>query len=61
MARGGKRPGAGRKPLPSNLIRTPVTIRLPAWLIETIDEMEGSRTELVELAVLKYHKLRPPA
>ena len=60
MTRGGKRPGAGRKALPRELIRKPVTIRLPMWIIDTMDEMEGNRTEIIELALLNTHKLVPP-
>ena len=53
--RGGKREGAGRKKVPSNVKRNPVTIRLPQYMIDEIDAMDGSRTELIELALNNTH------
>ena len=51
MARGGKREGAGRKKVPSDVKRNPVTIRLPQYIIDAIDEFPGSRTEIIEAAL----------
>ena len=49
--RGGKREGAGRKKVPSDVKRNPVTIRLPQYIIDAIDEFPGSRTEIIEAAL----------
>ena len=57
--RGGKREGAGRKKLEVSVKRNPVTIRLPQHMIDGLDEMEGSRTELIESAInVAYRKIR---
>ena len=50
--RGGKREGAGRKKVPSDVKRNPVTIRLPQYIIVELDAMDGSRTELIERALI---------
>lgn len=60
MSQGGKREGAGRKPAPDHLKRETCSVRLPRWLLEAVDEMEGSRGELVERALLKTYKLKEP-
>ena len=60
QSRGGKRPGAGRKPTDTHLVRVAVPLRLPAWLVAWIDAQPGTRAELIEAALLKAHKLRPP-
>ncbi len=39
--RGGKRPGAGRKKMPSHLKRELLTIRLPRWMIDQLKEKGG--------------------
>ena len=49
--RGGKREGAGRKKLEVSVKRNPVTIRLPQYIIDAIDEFPGSRTEIIEAAL----------
>ena len=57
--KGGKREGAGRKKVPSNVKRNPVTIRLPQHMIDGLDKMDGSRTELIESAInVAYRKIR---
>lgn len=50
----------GRPPAPRGLRRVNVPLRLPAWLVEWIDAQGGTRAELIEAALLKAHKLRPP-
>ena len=59
-SRGGKRDGAGRKAAAAALQRAPITIRLPAWLIEEIDGMELGRREVIEAALIKAYKLKSP-
>ena len=58
--RGGAREGAGRKPADPHLVRVPVPLRLPRWLVEWIDSQPGTRADVIEAALLKAHKLRPP-
>jgi hypothetical protein len=57
---GGKREGAGRKPSPPELLKVPVSIKLPRWLIEWMDAQPESRAVLIENAMRKQHKLKPP-
>jgi len=57
---GGKREGAGRKPSPPELLKVPVSIKLPRWLIEWMDSQPESRAVLIENAIRKQHKLKPP-
>jgi hypothetical protein len=52
IMRGGKREGAGRKKLPVSEKRNAVTIRLPQYLIDELDKLHGSRTELIERALV---------
>lgn len=57
---GGKREGAGRKPSPPELLKVPVSIKLPRWLIELMDAQPESRAVLIEAAMRKQYKLKPP-
>jgi len=57
---GGKREGSGRKPSPPELLKVPVTIKLPRWLIEWMDTPPESRAVLIEEALKNRHKLKPP-
>ena len=50
----------GRPPAPPQLQRVNVPLRLPRWLVEWIDRQEGTRADVIEAALLKAHKLRPP-
>ena len=47
MSRGGKRLGAGRKPVPKELKKEPISIKLPRWLIDWMDTQEESRPKLI--------------
>ncbi len=58
--RGGAREGAGRKPTDPQFVRVAVPLRLPAWLVEWIDAQPDTRADVIEAALLKAHKLRPP-
>lgn len=56
--RGGKREGAGRKPLPDALKKQPCPIRLEQWIIDDIDSRTGSRAKVLKEAYIKAHKLK---
>lgn len=57
---GGKREGAGRPFVNEDLKRNTMPVRIPQWLISVIDSLDGSRGKVVEEAVIKAHKLKPP-
>lgn len=59
MSRGGKRPGAGRKPVPPELKKEPISIKLPKWLIDWMDVQEESRPQLIEDALRRQHNIFP--
>ena len=58
--RGGAREGAGRKPADPALVRVAVPLRLPAWLRDEVDKLPGTRSDVIEAALLKAHKLKAP-
>jgi hypothetical protein len=59
--KGGKRQGAGRPPAPAELKKRMVSIRLPEWLIQWMDEQpETNRAVLIEGALKKMHGIQPP-
>ena len=60
MSKGGKREGAGRKPLPEAIKRQPCPVKLPQWIIDDIDSHPGSRAAVLEAAYIKAHKLKEP-
>ena len=60
MARGGKRLGAGRKPVPAELKKMPISIKLPKWLIDWLDEQGDSRPNVIERALCQQHGIQPP-
>jgi len=52
--RGGKRLGAGRKPVPKYLKRNKLDcFRVPQWIIDWIMEQPGSGGRIIEDAVLR--------
>ena len=57
---GGERKGAGRKPSPPELLKVPVSIKLPRWLIEWMYGQDESRAVLIEEALKRQHKIKPP-
>lgn len=57
---GGAREGAGRKPAPPMLKKEPIGLKLPRWLIEWMDDQQESRAVLIEDALKRRHKLKPP-
>jgi hypothetical protein len=60
MSRGGKREGAGRPPIYHQLVKVPVGYKLPRWLVEWLREQEMPAAHLIEEALMKRHKLKPP-
>ena len=50
----------GRPPAPPGLLRVNVPLRLPEWLVQWMSEQAETPAELIEAALLKAHKLRPP-
>lgn len=50
----------GRPPAPPQMQRVNVPLRLPRWLVEWIDQQDGTRADVIEAALLKAHKLRQP-
>jgi len=50
----------GRPPAPPGLRRVNVPLRLPEWLVRWMAEQAETPAELIEAALLKAHKLRPP-
>ncbi len=56
----GKLKGAGRKPSPPELLKVPVSIKLPLWLIEWMNAKPVSRAVLIETAIRKQEKCKPP-
>lgn len=59
---GGKREGAGRKPVPEHLKKVPYNTKLPRWLRDwlTAPERDKSGPVLIEEALRKVHKLTLP-
>jgi hypothetical protein len=43
------------------LKKEPISVKLPKWLIEWMDGKPESRAVLIEDAICKRHKLKPPA
>ena len=59
---GGKREGAGRKPVSPGLKKEQSKARISRWVLDWLDEHRdsGSRGELLEAALIKAHKLKAP-
>ena len=60
MKRGGKRIGAGRKHSPPELLKIPISLKLPRWLIEWMETRPESRAVLIENSLRETHKIKPP-
>lgn len=60
MTVGGKREGAGRKPSAPQLKKMPIAVALPRWLLDWMDTQAESRAVLIEEALRKRHKIKPP-
>lgn len=60
MARDGKRTGAGRPLGDPDLVKVPVGYKLPRWLVEWLREQDTPAAQLIEDALRRRHKLKPP-
>ena len=60
MSYGGRREGAGRPPLDPQIVKVPVGYKLPRWLVEWIRQQDESAAVLIEDALCKRYKLKPP-
>jgi len=51
-----------RKTKPRHLVRVNVPLRLQAWVRDSLDLMpaELTRTEIIESAIIKTYRLKPP-
>jgi hypothetical protein len=58
---GGPREGAGRPAGPPDLVKVPVGYRLPRWLVDWMREQPQTQAELIEHALIKTYKLKPPS
>lgn len=55
-----KRQGAGRPPAPADLKKRMISIRLPEWLLNWMDEQPGTnRAVLIEDALKKVYRIKP--
>ena len=57
---GGKREGAGRPPIDPRLVKIPVGYKLPRWLVDWLRSQNISQAKLIEEALKRRHKLKPP-
>lgn len=58
--RGGVRPGAGAPKKNPLLKKVQKGIKLPQWIIDWFGEQPESAAVLIENALIKVHKLKPP-
>lgn len=58
--RGGKREGAGRPPGDPRMVKVPVGYKLPRWLVDWLRAQETPAAQLIEYALRRRHKLKPP-
>lgn len=60
MSAGGARKGAGRKPCDPLLKKKAVSYRLPQWMVNWMAKQDEANSILIEQALIKQHKLKPP-
>ena len=58
--KGGKRVGAGRKPLHPLLKKVQMPVKLPRWLIDRLNQEPVSRAVAIELALCRQNQWLPP-
>jgi len=46
--------------MPEYLVRVNANLRLPEWMIDELDMLDGSRGELVEQALIYYYDWEAP-
>lgn len=59
--RGGARAGAGRRPSHPVLKKVAVSVKLPRWLIDWLDQQAESRAVLIEDALRAKYNIEPPS
>lgn len=52
--------GAGRKPISAHLRRKSINIKLPPYIVEYLDTLEGTRTSLIESAITMAYNIKKP-
>ncbi len=59
---GGKREGAGRKPIPEHLKKVPYNTKLPKWLRDWLAKPVGGESGPVRIenALRRLYKIDPP-
>lgn len=50
----------GQPPKASNMKKNPISLKLPQWLLEWMDQQPISRAKLIEEALIEKHFLIPP-
>lgn len=60
MSQGGKRDGAGRPHVAPQMLKVPVGYKLPRWLVDWLREQDEPAAQLIEDALRRRHKLKPP-
>ena len=60
MARGGVQPGSGRPTRPPGFKKLTKGVRLTEWVWAWLDAQDDPRGTMLEEALIKVHKLRPP-
>ncbi len=58
MTSGGKRPGAGRKPLAEDKKRRPLWVTLPLYLMQWLDSQPESNSVIIENAINNQYKIK---
>ena len=58
--RGGKRKGAGAPRAPYDLLKIPINVKLPRWLLAWMATQDESRAVQIEDALCKTHGLIAP-
>ena len=55
---GGKRKGAGRPCIDTQLVKVPVSYRLPQWLVTWLRNQKPSAASIIETAVCEKYNLK---
>jgi len=59
LSRGGRREGAGRRPIDPQMVKIPVGYKLQRWLVEWLRE-QPNQAATIEDALIWRHKLKGP-
>lgn len=57
---GGKRKGAGRPAIAPELKKKSISLKIPTWLNEWLDEQPQRKVTLIENAIIAQYNLTPP-